>query len=446
MLSGVDFTVTPLALNPFDFIAAVNEALEDENTSQRFAEAHTRLFESIVPLHGVAQQTASLKKQEKFLKRQINSMKDDLRLRKQIDRDGGLVPKSVLDMFTANEQVVSESDSEDADDFDDEEEDVEKQATLAPPDSDGELSDDDGDVPRVELAVLRKELLDSGCPAKLLDLDLGALGPGKVDVHRMMSQLVPMPYRGKPCFFFALKPSVFEDGEVAEVNRRLLLLGELCDGSTPSLSVFAGAADLREHIIVCLTHSGGSSLKRIVRAASDGDLRLSAIVQIALAKDLALAVRRLHSAGIVHGSIAPEMAMVTLHQPCSGLLLFTGTASELRKEADIHDLGLLFASLCLGRLVTTETLPSASDIRATGNAASTEDPSISPFLELVVEMTHTSDASLRPSADDVCSRLEGIVNDQGVDESSSRVIESTCLGSVPAIYELQRPLSPLGRF
>jgi hypothetical protein len=240
---------------------------------------------------------------------------------------------------------------------------------------------------------------------------------------------------------------VFEDGEVAEANRRLRLLGDTCDGSTASLSAFAGAAVLKEHVVVGLGHCGGSSLKRIARAASDGDLRLSAELQVALAMDMARALRRLHGAGVVHGSVAPDMVMVTLHQPCRAMLLFMGTASEKRgKEADVHDLGLLLASLALGRLVAAGTLPTETELRAAG-AAVDQDHTFPALLELIIQMTQTADVPLRPSADEVCSWLEAIAKEQGVDETSSRVLEATRgLGSVPAIYELQRPQSPLRRF
>ena len=324
----IDFEQAPLDITPSEFIKGVNEALDDEAMSQRFAAAQLRLFESVAPLHGLAQEAATLKKQEKFLKRQINTMKDNLRLQKQLDEDEVVVPPPVIgSVFSEEKGAGLESDEEANDDYDDEEEDEDYKGTL-PADED-EVSDGDEDdemLKRVIPSKLRKELLDMGVPAPLLNLDIDALNPGTLDVARMKLELVSAPYRGDPCFLFAVKPSVEEDGEMVEVMKMLLLLGEVCDGSTPSLSGYAGASDFREHVVVGVTYVGSSSLERVIRSADDGDIRVLRTAQVALAHDLALAVRRLHASGVVHGSIGADRVMVTL-QPCSAVLLFVGGVS-----------------------------------------------------------------------------------------------------------------------
>jgi len=48
-----------------------------------------------------------------------------------------------------------------------------------------------------------------------------------------------------------------------------------------------GAADYHGHVLVALQHSGGPTLARVARAASDGDLAVSSELQVALALDLA---------------------------------------------------------------------------------------------------------------------------------------------------------------
>ena len=140
----IDFEQAPLDITPSEFIKGVNEALDDEAMSQRFAAAQLRLFESVAPLHGLAQEAATLKKQEKFLKRQINTMKDNLRLQKQLDEDEVVVPPSVIgSVFSEEKGAGLESDEEANDDYDDEEEDEDYKGTL-PADED-EVSDGDED-------------------------------------------------------------------------------------------------------------------------------------------------------------------------------------------------------------------------------------------------------------------------------------------------------------
>ena len=43
-------------LTPTEFRKAMNDALEEEPTTRRFADAHQRLFQSVLPLQGVTKQ------------------------------------------------------------------------------------------------------------------------------------------------------------------------------------------------------------------------------------------------------------------------------------------------------------------------------------------------------------------------------------------------------
>ena len=428
-------------MRPPQFIQAVADALEDEDTTQRFAAAHQRLFEAVRPLSGISQQAATLRKQEKFLKRQINTMKDELRLRKQIDEDGSVIPRSVLRMFHVKEPETGEesASSEDADDDDDDDNFL-----------DGSTNDIDAQggagvatSKSVAPSLLRKELLDSGVPTSTLNLDSDALVAEGLDVVRMTNEIVLVPYLGTECLLYALKPS--DDGDVTQAVQALRALVRVCDRSTPTLSRFVGATDFEEHVICALAYPGGSSLKRIARSTSDGDLKVSPALQVALARDLALATQRLHEGGVVHGAIRAEGVVVTLYQPCGATLVYTGLPGQGNPTSDIFDLGLVFASLALGRLVTAATLPSAADLRAAANAADVSEPPFESFCELIVQMTQSADASLRPTAVEAAEWLRTIMESEDLDEYASRMLESASLGSVPAIFELQRDMSPLRR-
>ena len=137
--------------------------------------------------------------------------------------------------------------------------------------------------------------------------------------------------------------------------------------------------------------------------------------------------------------------MVTLYQPCGATLVYTGLPGQGNPTSDIFDLGLVFASLALGRLVTAATLPSAADLRAAANAADVSEPPFESFCELIVQMTQSADASLRPTAVEAAEWLRTIMESEDLDEYASRMLESASLGSVPAIFELQRDMSPLRR-
>jgi len=135
---------------------------------------------------------------------------------------------------------------------------------------------------------------------------------------------------------------------------------------------------------------------------------------------------------------------MTLHQPVTAALVYTGTFFHAPEPKDIRDLGLVFATSALGRMVTLDTLPTAAELHAA--PAGKEDPPWEAFCELVVQMTQGADEALRPTAEEVVVWLQSIVDGENLDESASRIFESTSLGSVPAIYELQRDHSPLRRF
>jgi hypothetical protein len=216
----------PMLMAPTQFIAAVKEALEEEAVTQRFAIAHTKLFEAVMPLTGVAQQAAELRKREAFLKRQINAMKDELDFRKKLDADGNVLPKGVLEIFTGADGTAVDSDSsEDFEGYDDDDDD-----DGGDGDDDGvvggeDSEDEDATKQRVAPSLLRKELLDSGVPATVLSLDLGAL-PKSLSVARLVNEIVCVPYHGQPCFLFAVRPA--KDGDVSDVVRVLMRLSKHC--------------------------------------------------------------------------------------------------------------------------------------------------------------------------------------------------------------------------
>jgi hypothetical protein len=353
-----------------------------------------------MPLTGVAQQAAELRKREAFLKRQINAMKDELDFRKKLDADGNVLPKGVLEIFTGADDTAVDSDSsEDFEGYDDDDDDGGGDG-----DGDGD-GDDDGVVggedsededatkQRVAPSLLRKELLDSGVPATVLSLDLGAL-PKSLSVARLVNEIVCVPYHGQPCFLFAVRPA--KDGDVSDVVRVLMRLSKHCSSDDANICRFLGAADYHDHVLVALQHSGGPTLARVARAASDGDLAVSSALQVALALDLARGLSRLHRSGVAHGAVRPQAVTVTLHQPVTAALVYTGTFSQAPKPKDIRDLGLVFATLALGRMVTLDTLPTAAELRTA--PAGKEDPPWEAFCELAVQMTQGADEALRPTA------------------------------------------------
>jgi hypothetical protein len=398
-------------------------------------------------------QAARLKKQEKFLRTQIVSIKDDLRLRKQIDEDGALVPKSVLKMFVTMPDPDSESDL-DSDDNDDADSDEEARgfdlAEGVSYDEQEEMGAAMGD--RVRHSNLRKSFLEAGIPATLLSLDTEALPPNALDLPRLMNEVVATPYHGEFAYMYAMKPPPSSDAnnaqyDTSEIVARIELLGELCQGSTPTLCGFAGATDVEGHVILAVSSPRGASLKRICRSLSDGDVKVSSLLQVALAQDITLAVARLHSAGIVHGNIGVETMVVSLHQPCTATLLFMGSSSSSKTEADdIFDLGLVFVTLALGFPVTSGSLPTASDLREA--AQMSETPPLESFVELSVQMTQGA-SSMRPTCSEVVDWLQAIVDEDGLpDAQSVRVLQPNTarVGTVATIYELQRDASPLRRF
>jgi hypothetical protein len=87
---------------------------------------------------------------------------------------------------------------------------------------------------------------------------------------------------------------------------------------------------------------------------------------------------------------------MTLHQPVTAALVHTGTFSHAPEPKDIRDLGLVFATLALGRMVTLDTLPTATELHTA--PAGKEDPPWEAFCELAVQMTQGADEALRPTA------------------------------------------------
>lgn len=65
---------------------------------------------------------------------------------------------------------------------------------------------------------------------------------------------------------------------------------------------------------------------------------------------------------------------------------------------DVFALGVVFACLALGRVVTEDDLPSAPEIRSAGV---NKEAQVESFLELIVQMTQRFDDSLRPTAAEV---------------------------------------------
>jgi len=442
-------------LTPTEFRQAMVEALEEEATTRRFADAHKRLFESVMPLQGVTKQAARLKKQEKFLRTQIVSIKDDLRLRKQIDEDGALVSKGMRKIFVAvpDSDSDSEIDSDDYDDADDSDEEA-RGFDLAEGVSYHDADEDGADVlGRTKVSVLRKSFLDAGIPATLLSLDTDAIAPSSLDLPRLVNEIVVTPYHGKLVFMYAIRPSVVSSAgggtvlyDTGEVTATIELLGDLCQGLTPTLSGFAGATDYQDHVILGISSPRGANLKRICRSLRDGDIRLSKGLQVMLAHDLAKAAASLHAAKIVHGGIATETVIVTLHQPCMATLLFFGSGSSSKSEADdILDLGRVFATVALRKCLSAGALPTAGSLRAA--ALESEDPPCESLMELVVQMTQ-EEATMRPTCAEAVDWLQAIVEEEGLaDDKSSRVLQPTAhTGSAATIYELQRDASPMRRF
>jgi len=421
----------PMRMSPAQFAAAVREAIDEEVIAQRFAEAHVKIFEAAMPLGGVTKQAVELRKKETFLKHQLNAMKDELESRKKLEAEGKLLLRGLFDLLTGADDAAGLSDSSQDYDSDD---DDEYEGGV-------DSNDEDSSSQQIAPSFLRKELLDSGVPAPVLTLDVGAFPKQVLHVARLVSEIVCVPYRGESCFLFALRPSE-KDGDVSEVVRVLMRLSKHSTGD--NLCRFVGAADYNEHVLVALKHSGGPTLARIARAASDGDLQVPPALQVMLALDLARAVSSLHQGGVVHGAIRPRAVSVTLHQPVTATLLYAGSASTASMHRDVRDLGLIFATIALGRLVTADNLPSPAELRAPSHGK--ENPPFEAFCELIVQMTQSADDSMRPTAEEAGVWLKSIVDGANLDESACRLLKSTGLSSVPAIYELQRDHSPLRRY
>jgi hypothetical protein len=421
----------PMRMSPAQFAAAVREAIDEEVIAQRFAEAHVKIFEAAMPLGGVTKQAVELRKKETFLKHQLNVMKDELDSRKKLESDGKLLPRGLFDMLTGADDAAAASDSsQDYESDDDDEYDGGEDST-----------DEDSSSQRIAPSFLRNELLDSGVPAPVLSLDLGALPKQALLVARLVNEIVCVPYRGESCFLFALRPSE-KDGDVSEVVRVLMRLSKHSTGD--NLCRFVGAADYNDHVLVALKHSGGPTLARVARAASDGDLLVPPALQVMLALDLARAVSSLHQGGLVHGAVRPQVVSVTLHQPVTAHLLYAGNPSTASAHRDVRDLGLVFATLAFGRMVTADNMPSPAELRASSHGK--DNPPFEAFCELIVQMTQSGDDSLRPTAAEAVVWLQAIADGENLDESACRLLQSTSLSSVPAIYELQRDHSPLRRY
>lgn len=142
---------------------------------------------------------------------------------------------------------------------------------------------------RVTHATLRKELLDAGAPPSLLTLEVE---PVAFDISRMMVELVSMLYKGQRCFMFALQPELHVDGshDMNEAIRTLRVLSTLCNGAQ-GLSTFVGTGVYRDHVLYAQHCHDGATLKMLIMSVSDGDVRTSPSLQLALATDLAMAVK-----------------------------------------------------------------------------------------------------------------------------------------------------------
>jgi hypothetical protein len=433
-------------MGPSEFAREIKDAIEDESVSSRFAQAHVRLFSSVQPLTGVSRQIAELKKQEKFLRNQINNMRDDFRLRKQIDEDSAILPKAVVNLFMPP-AADSDSDGDENDDDDDfleyaiGHDDGDDDDALDNDDDGGKDSKNDDQAEKNEQYVvvvspLRKDLLKSGIPASVLNFNTEGLAP---DIARMSKELVCVPYYGELCFLYVIKPEIRKDGayDVSEVCVVLRRLQDFRD--TPSISGLAGATDFRGHVIVAIFCPMGPSLKRIVRSMGDGELRPTAALHVLFALDLAKAVKRIHGVGLAHGAISATHVMIDLHAPCKATLLFSGLGSRVKSmDADVFDLGLVMASMVLRRVVLIETDSCLPDLANELDRLTLDIP----LRQLIKSMLGPSN---RPSSSSVEEALRAMVQAQGIDDGARSLVHTAAVGSISTIYELHRNPSPLRR-
>jgi hypothetical protein len=403
-----------------------------------------------------------LRKQEKFLKKQIFSIKDDLRLRKQIDNDG--VPKTLSSLFMAGADSDSDSDVDSDDDALSDDEVLGFDSALGVSSYGGVSADVGASLGSSKPpSWLRRDLLDYGISARLLSLNLDDIPPSVLTVSRLMHEVVPTPLNGDLAFVFAMKPSTLSVSsmnthtkfDVDDVAGVIEVLGDLCNGSTPSLGNFIGAADFDEHVIFALSTPFGVSLKRLCRSIGDGDIQIAPSLQLSLAYDLASAVARLHDVGVVHGSIGQETVVVTLQEPHNATLLYFGPMAtkstspvHVSEHDDIFNLGLVFASLALGKGVT------ADDLSTTGtNGMFSEDftdyTPFRPLLDLAHRMTQlqTSKVSTRPTSAEVVDWLHALLDDEeehAIGEGDS-AFKLRGHDTPSSIFELQRDPSPFRR-
>lgn len=339
----------------------------------------------------------------------------------------GLIPKSKLVHKFRNEK----DDAENGDDEDDDDDDDER-----------ELEETNEELLQVitELPI-RKRLLDEGVDSSLLALDLSELfaSAPRPPLERLKTELVSFisADSGKQNYLFALKPQHSGDGQSMKAIKQVLTtLSRLKSGH---LSAFSGAADVDNHVVVCITTARGASLKRLSQATFDQDVIISPSLQLLLASDLADGVLTLHSSGIAHGALRPAVVVVSTDPGrVSSQLLFWDIStrpSQVSFSQDIFDLGVIYSNLVLGRVVIADDLPPASSPSWAGINES--------FRNVIFRMTNR-DSSLRPSAREVVEAVRAILTDEQIDEELCRNLESTTpFGSASDLYELKRPPSPL---
>lgn len=388
-------------LTPAEFALAVQDAVEIEATTRTHAEISIRLFSATKPLmRSEGTQSFALRKREKELIRDLDSMRMDLRLKKQIEEDGSFLrslnlPSPLQSIFKGRAESDDEEGDEEKGYESDGHQELRKESVEASP------------------SVIRQELLRApGISAVTLNLDLDELPV--LDIARLHQELVPVPLREQQCFLFAIEcPSTATGPDISRALKTLELLISV-GKEVDTLSSFVSATDFRSDVIIALRAPGGTTLKRILRAIEDGDIRLSESTRHALAQDMANAVAHLHSLGIAHGFIRDTHVFLTLRAPSRATVLFWNDPHDGLPETDIRDLGLLFAAL-----------------------AGQEGGVLN---HLAAEMTQDSEL-LRPSIVDVVNRLMT----SGDKQNELRVLESTLSVDATAIYELRRDASPVRR-
>lgn len=409
---------------------AISAALEAEENEQVHTEQEIKLFAAVRPLKGLALNTVRIAQLEREKKKSLLSSKNRLQLVRQQAADKVKSPSTWPLPLVLPDSGASGLPQESLEENDDDNHDTDKEGCI---EDNSKYSAEriaqslGADLEQYSPSSLRQSCIQAGVRPQSMMLDWMAILPRALSLSRLKHELLATPYKGEPCIVFAIRPSPLQDSpwkkdcDLVARTIKVLLKAQADENRITTLSKFVGAVDYKEHVIIALRCPGRTSLHQMASAAATGLLRISSGLQIALAMDIAMAVKALHRLSIVHGGISSETVVVSF-LPSKATLIFCGPAasppSYSSDSQDVYELGLCFATLALRRVVTANTLPDVSELRAAACDALDPDPPLPSFMELIAQMTLNKDMSLRPSSEEVVDWLDAICVENGLNDSA----------------------------